>query len=240
MFGLSRYKIAHSSNQKLVITTDKNYVLVILFIAIIAFAIFGYSLWDKINFNKIDILEVSLIGLAIGVVYAFVINIKVLFEGEEYIFDQSLNSIEKNNLEIGKLDKISSIKIIEHQDAEYGSEYELNVYVESYGAISFRKTKDLGSSRELGAAISKISGISFSFKSSDEMRQEERQENKKASYDRHVELFEKKFDNKSESELLRIAQVDSKYADYAKQAALNILERKVIEKESTTTPKRHG
>ncbi len=226
IFEFNKYRITSQSNRELIISMVKNYVIFEIVITIIGCALLGYFLSRNNDFSKIGVIEIGLGFAFILTFYNLFRNLKVLRKGEVYIFNSTYNSITRNNQSISALDQIDRIQIIEHDDSESSNQYELQVHLKEGHTIYFQKTTNLGHQKQLGEAISGVSGVPFNYKSREELWEEEYIREQEIAFQINVKRFEEKYKDRSNEELKEIVMDGSSYADYAKQAARNLLDRK--------------
>ena len=223
IFQFNKYKITYPNDKELKIALVSNYVLFEIAITVLGCALFSYFLWDKVNLDNIGILEFSLASIILTTAYNLFRNLILLLNGEAYVFNNSLNSITKNGRSINKLSSIADIRIIEHRDAESSDEYELQILLANNNVISFKKSTNLAFQKTLGHAVSKISGVPFNYVSKEVLQSKEDLKQQKIDRQPYIRIFEEKFKEKNEFELKEISKNDSPYADYAKEAAQNLL-----------------
>lgn len=223
IFQYDKYKINHFRNNELIISIDKSYILLEIGLVFISNILLYYYLWDKSNFNQIDIWKLSVGFIVITSLYNLFKNITLLFDGQVYVFNNTINRISKNGYTVDQLDNICQIRIIEYYDSDSSNQFELQIQLLNNSPIIFEKTPNLEFQKTLGKAISQISGVPFTFVNELDIHIEEQLKKKETSFQSKIEMFEKKYAKKSKSELEKIIKTDSPYDDYAKQAAKNLL-----------------
>lgn len=200
-----------------------NYVILEITITILGCLIFCYFLWDKVNFDKIEVIGISLGVIAVSSIFNLFRNFKLIATGQDYTFNKSLNSISKNGRRIATLDSLYKIHITEHLDSESSTQYELLTYLKNETPISFEKSTNLKFQKILGDSISKLTGIPFTYQTKEEVNEIESLKQQEIDRQPYIKIFEEKFKEKSKSELIEISKEDSSYAEYAKEAARNLL-----------------
>ncbi|WP_422359713.1 hypothetical protein [Reichenbachiella sp.] len=186
---------------------------------------FCYFLWDHVDFENIGFIEISLGLLILTTIFNLIRNLKLILEGENYIFNKSLNSITKNDQSLGQLHSIYNIDIIEKREHDSPTQYELQIHLRNNQLICFQKTTNLKVQKSLGFAISSISDSPFNYAIREQQREQEILKQQAINLEPYIKMFEDKFVGKSKIELESISKEDSGYAEYAQKAARNLLNR---------------
>lgn len=233
MLNSNTYLISSKTNNKLVISLSKNNLFFGMIRTIVLSAIVLYFLIDQVDFTDISYLELVFCCLVAIAGWDLCKKLMLLLKGEEYAFNKTTNSVLKNGEKISQLDCLNSIRIFEIWNDDSANQFELQIDFKDGTSVSFRKTTDLGVLKKLGGEISSISTVPVVLVNSEDVRREQAVINEEIGRKRNLEnlnkkiqVFEGKYENKSIGELEVISKADGPYADYAKEAARNLLKKR--------------
>ena len=225
IFQITKYRISKQSSRELVISLNQNYVILEIAVTALGGLTFCYFLWDKADIDNIGFIEISLVMIILTTTFNLLRNLKLIQEGENYTFNNSLNSITKNGHSLGQLSSIYNIDIVEKRDHDSPTQYELQIHLRDNQPICFQKTTNLEFQKSLGIAVSSISNIPFDYSIREQQREQDFLKQQAMNLEPYIKMFEDKFEGKSEIELETISKEDSGYAEYAQKAAQNLLNR---------------
>lgn len=222
------YQIKIQNEDRLILERTKEHLIGVFAQFVIYIVMLIFLVGDSIDYTQPGYREFLILMLTIAFIYSVFSTIQSHKKKELIDFNSLNNSIMLNGQIIGKIDKIIEIRMIEHPgDDEEIDRYTLVLKMDGYGAILFQKQSDLDHQRQIGKAVATMAGLTFTFVSRAEQQAKKQQEYDEKKYQELVLLFEKKFANKESEELKEIVQAKGRYANYAKEAAQNLLDQSI-------------
>lgn len=233
IFQITKYRISKQNSRELVISLNLNYVKLEITVTVLSCLVLCYFLWDKVDFGNINFIGISLGILILTTIFNLIRNLILMQEGENYTFNNSLNSITRNGNSLDQLSNVYKIDIVERHDHESAIQYELQIHLRNNHPICFQKTANLEFQKSLGTAVSSISNVPFDYVIREQQQEQRKVKQQAVNLEPYIKMFESKFEGKSKIELEKISKKGSGYAEYAQKAAQNLLNRKQITSNET-------
>ena len=219
------YDITWEGNNKLVISLSAKKVLFNTLIhLLLSGAILAFYFYKEPRFDS-DRTFLFLGFLCLGILVQLGRDLYLIFSGQQFVFNRSLNTIEKNHKRIGKVDAISNIIIRELAWGNQNNRYhQVYISLDGYPPIKFARSTNMEQHQDLGQALYKLTGVSVEYSGTHQKSIRQDQDYKEAQFKSNVAVFEEQYKNKDRVELEEIAREDGPFSVHARQAALNILE----------------
>ncbi|MEM6378266.1 MAG: hypothetical protein AAF705_08640, partial [Bacteroidota bacterium] len=225
LFNGPSYQIKIQNGDRLVLERNKENLIGIFAHFTFYLLALIFLIGNSVQFTQPGTWEFLIVMLTIAFIYSLISTFRSRKQEELITFNRLNNSIMLNQQLIGKIDKIIDIQMLEHPgNDEEIDRYTLVIKMDGYGVIRFQRQPDLDRQRQIGEAVAKMAGLTFSFLSRAEIQATEQQEFDEKQYKELVQLFEGKFADKDQQELKNIALPESPFANYAKEAAQNLLD----------------
>lgn len=225
-FGLRTYNIDRVTDKSLEFSINRIYMVLQAVAASFALFVFVYFFLDSLKKDDTYLIYVAIVLSIFSLMGLLFNSAKSIFDGDSYVFDATLNTIERNHKLVGKVSDIYKIEIKEHRNFDSATQFTLQVFIKDNHTIRLQRSVHLNNQRTIGDAISKLSGVPFNFVSTDEKQSFHKAKEEMEDFEGHVTMFEGKYNERTNTELIEIAREDSPYAKYAREAAKRILEQR--------------